>query len=65
VRSMIDASGLAIELEVDGGIAAATIGDASAAGADAFIAGSALFGHRDGLAAAVSELRALAQAARH
>jgi ribulose-phosphate 3-epimerase len=64
VRAMIDDSGRRIELEVDGGIGSATIGGASTAGADAFIAGSALFRHLGGLAAGVSELRALAQAAR-
>lgn len=43
-------------LEVDGGITAATIGTARAAGADTFVAGSAVFGQRDP-GAAVAELR--------
>jgi ribulose-phosphate 3-epimerase len=41
-RAEIDRRGLDIELEVDGGIAAATIGAAARAGADVFCAGSAL-----------------------
>jgi ribulose-phosphate 3-epimerase len=42
-RAEIDRRGLEIELEVDGGIAGATIGAAARAGADVFCAGSALF----------------------
>ena len=42
-RVEIDTKGLDIELEVDGGIAGATIGAAARAGADVFCAGSALF----------------------
>ncbi|WP_084545178.1 ribulose-phosphate 3-epimerase [Derxia gummosa] len=42
-RRMIDASGRDIRLEVDGGITAETIGRAAAAGADTFVAGSAVF----------------------
>jgi ribulose-phosphate 3-epimerase len=66
VRSMIDRAGLAdrVDLEVDGGIAAGTIRGAAAAGANVLIAGSALYRHPDGLAAAVTELRSLAEAAR-
>jgi ribulose-phosphate 3-epimerase len=66
VRSMIDRAGLAdrVDLEVDGGIASGTIGGAAAAGANVLIAGSALYRHPDGLAAAVTELRALAESAR-
>lgn len=57
-RAMIDASGRDIPLEVDGGIAPATIGAAGAAGADMFVVGSALFRHPDGIAACVAECRA-------
>ncbi|MFI5953061.1 ribulose-phosphate 3-epimerase [Cryptosporangium sp. NPDC051539] len=64
LRRLIDASGLAIELEVDGGISDATIAGAAAAGADAFISGSWLYGHPGGKRAAVAELRAIADAAR-
>jgi ribulose-phosphate 3-epimerase len=43
VRKMIDESGKDIRLEVDGGINKETIGLASQAGADTFVAGSAIF----------------------
>ena len=43
VRKMIDDSGKDIRLEVDGGINNETISLASAAGADTFVAGSAIF----------------------
>ena len=62
VRQMIDAGGRPIDLEVDGGIAPATVGAAVAAGANVLVAGSAVFGHRDGPAAAISELRSRATA---
>lgn len=55
--------GLSFALQVDGGIAADTIGAAAAAGADVFVAGSAVFGGDDP-AARVAELRSLAEAAR-
>ena len=64
VRRMIDESGRRIDLEVDGGIGPGTVAGAAAAGADVFVAGSAVFSHPDGPAAAVSELRRLAEAAR-
>jgi len=44
VREMIDASGRDIRLEVDGGIKVDNIGAVAAAGADTFVAGSAIFG---------------------
>jgi ribulose-phosphate 3-epimerase len=53
-----------IELEVDGGIVRDTIGRPARAGATAFRVGSALFGHRDGLADEVALLRGLAESAR-
>ncbi|MGI9309988.1 MAG: ribulose-phosphate 3-epimerase, partial [bacterium] len=43
-REMIKASGRDIRLEVDGGITAANIAAAARAGADTFVAGSAIFG---------------------
>ncbi len=66
VRDLLAARGLSdtVDIEVDGGISAATVGGAAAAGANVLIAGSALFRHPDGLAAAVSELRRLATDAR-
>lgn len=66
VRKMINDRGLqdAVDLEVDGGISAKTVGGAAGAGANVLIAGSAMFKHPGGLGAAVSELRELATAAR-
>jgi ribulose-phosphate 3-epimerase len=63
VRAMVEASGRAIQVEVDGGIAPSTIGGAVAAGADVVVAGSALFRDPDGLAHAVDELRRRARMA--
>lgn len=47
VRSRIDASGRAILLQVDGGIKIDNIAAAAKAGADTFVAGSAIFGQAD------------------
>lgn len=47
VRKLIDASGRDIRLEVDGGVKVDNIGAIAAAGADMFVAGSAIFGHPD------------------
>ena len=47
VRAMIDASGRDIRLELDGGVKVDNIADAAAAGADTFVAGSAIFGSQD------------------
>ncbi|MEA3464497.1 MAG: ribulose-phosphate 3-epimerase [Thermodesulfobacteriota bacterium] len=43
LRQMIERSGRAIELEVDGGVKTDNIGEIAAAGADVFVAGSAVF----------------------
>ncbi|MCA2217530.1 ribulose-phosphate 3-epimerase [Jidongwangia harbinensis] len=59
VRRRIAAGGLEVRLEVDGGISADTIEQAAEAGADAFVAGTAVYG-ADDPAAAVRRLRALA-----
>jgi ribulose-phosphate 3-epimerase len=66
VRAMIDDRGLTdeVDLEVDGGIGPETIGGAAGSGANVLVAGSALYRHPDGLAAAVGDLRARAEAAR-
>ncbi len=45
VRAAIDARGLAVDLEVDGGIDERTARQAAGAGANVFVAGSAVFGH--------------------
>ena len=62
VRERIDASGRAVRLEVDGGIKVDNIGAVAAAGADTFVAGSAIFGSRD-YAATVRAMRAAIAAA--
>ena len=58
-RRMIDESGFNIRLEVDGGVKIDNIADIAAAGADTFVAGSAIFGKTD-YAATIAELRAAA-----
>ncbi|BBG60658.1 Ribulose-phosphate 3-epimerase [Providencia rustigianii] len=47
VRKMIDESGYDIRLEVDGGVKVDNIAEIAAAGADTFVAGSAIFGQPD------------------
>jgi ribulose-phosphate 3-epimerase len=47
VRKMIDASGYDIMLEVDGGVKVDNIAAVAKAGADTFVAGSAIFGNPD------------------
>jgi ribulose-phosphate 3-epimerase len=46
-RQLIDASGLDIRLEVDGGVDPSNIREIAEAGADTFVAGSAIFGQSD------------------
>jgi ribulose-phosphate 3-epimerase len=46
-RAIIDASGRDIRLEIDGGVKVDNIGEIAAAGADTFVAGSAIFGSND------------------
>jgi ribulose-phosphate 3-epimerase len=55
-RARLDASGRELRLEVDGGIKTDNIGAAAAAGADTFVAGSAIFGSHD-YAATIREMR--------
>jgi len=47
VRKLIDASGRQIRLEIDGGVKIDNIGEVARAGADTFVAGSAIFGSKD------------------
>jgi len=56
LRRWIDERGLAVSLEVDGGVGPGTIGLAASAGADVFVAGTAVFGAPD-YAAAIAQLR--------
>ena len=57
VRERIDRSGRAIRLEVDGGVKADNIGEIARAGADTFVAGSAIFNAPD-YAATIAAMRA-------
>ncbi len=56
-REMIDESGREIRLEIDGGVKTSNIGEIAAAGADTFVAGSAIFGS-DNYAATIAEMKA-------
>ncbi|MBF6559837.1 MAG: ribulose-phosphate 3-epimerase [Candidatus Binataceae bacterium] len=47
IRQELDRRGLHIDLEVDGGIKIDNIADVAAAGANVFVSGSGIFGHRD------------------
>jgi ribulose-phosphate 3-epimerase len=56
-RAMIDASGREIRLEIDGGVKVDNVGEIAAAGADTFVAGSAIFGSED-YAATIAAMKA-------
>lgn len=62
VRRIIDASGYDIRLEIDGGVKVDNIGDIAAAGADTFVAGSAIFGSDD-YAATIAAMRSAMRSA--
>ena len=57
VRRRIDASGRDVMLEVDGGVKVDNIAKVAAAGADTFVAGSAIYGAKD-YSAAIAAMRA-------
>jgi ribulose-phosphate 3-epimerase len=63
VRKRIDRLGREVWLEVDGGVKADNIAEIAAAGADTFVAGSAIFGAKD-YAATIRDMRARLGAAR-
>jgi len=63
VRERIDRSGRAVRLEIDGGVKPDNIGEIAAAGADTFVAGSAIFGQQD-YADVVRRMKAAVAAAR-
>jgi ribulose-phosphate 3-epimerase len=63
VRGMIDRCGKPIRLEIDGGVKPDNIGAIAAAGADTFVAGSAIFGHPD-YAQVIAQMRAAVDAVR-
>jgi ribulose-phosphate 3-epimerase len=56
VRTLIDRSGRPVRLEVDGGVKVSNIGRIASAGADTFVAGSAIFGAPD-YAATIAAMR--------
>ena len=58
LREMLTARGLSPLVEIDGGVNTATIADIAAAGADVFVAGSAIFGSPD-YRATINEFRRL------
>ncbi len=60
LKTMIDSRGLEIGIEIDGGMSGATIGAAAHAGANIFVAGSAVYGSSS-YAETISELRRLAR----
>lgn len=64
LREVVRTHDLDVWLQVDGGVALDTIGIAAEAGADTFVAGSAVYG-RDSVEDAIAELRAAAAAHRH
>ncbi|WP_086930930.1 ribulose-phosphate 3-epimerase [Agarilytica rhodophyticola] len=57
-RQLIDARGLATRLEIDGGVGLSNITDIAKAGADTFVAGSAIFG-ADDYGQVISQMREL------
>jgi ribulose-phosphate 3-epimerase len=61
LRALVNRHNPACEIEVDGGIDKHTIPLAAAAGATVFVAGTAVFGAKEGAAAALQELVKLAQ----
>jgi ribulose-phosphate 3-epimerase len=62
LKALVDAGDHDIDIEIDGGISAATIGECAAAGANLFVSGSALFNYGD-KAEGIAELRSLAETA--
>lgn len=63
LREVLDAGAHDVDIEVDGGISAETIGGAVAAGANVLISGSSLFGYPT-LAEGIADLRSRAESAR-
>ncbi|ABL00835.1 ribulose-phosphate 3-epimerase [Pelobacter propionicus] len=60
LRAMLDRRGCEAELEVDGGVKISNIAQVSHAGADVFVAGSAVFGSQD-YGATIAEMKRLAR----
>ncbi len=57
LRAMVDEQQSDIDIEVDGGINSETIAIAGSAGANVMVAGTCIFGHADGIAAGIQDLR--------
>jgi ribulose-phosphate 3-epimerase len=60
LRALITQHGATCDLEVDGGIHAETAAQVVRAGANALVAGSAIYGDKEGVAAAINRLRTVA-----
>ncbi|MGQ9499876.1 MAG: ribulose-phosphate 3-epimerase [Dissulfurimicrobium sp.] len=63
LRRMLSDYGLSTAIEIDGGINSSTISEAAGAGADIFVAGSAIFGSKD-YKKAIKELKSLGNKSR-
>lgn len=57
LRGLLDAVNPSARLEVDGGLSSATLPEVQKRGADVFVSGSFVFGHPEGIAAGIRELR--------
>jgi ribulose-phosphate 3-epimerase len=60
LKKSIEEQNLSVDIEIDGGINEGTIGQATSAGVNVFVAGSAIFNHPKGPANAISALREIA-----
>ena len=63
LRRMIDERGLAVDIEVDGGVKVDNVAEVCAAGANVIVSGSGVFGTKD-YAATIAEMRKRGEAAR-
>jgi ribulose-phosphate 3-epimerase len=57
VREMVESTGASANIQIDGGVDSSNIRRAADAGADVFVAASAIFKHPEGIAAGVKSLR--------
>jgi ribulose-phosphate 3-epimerase len=62
LRKMIEERGLEVGIEIDGGVSPVTIADVAGAGANIFVAGSAVFGQQD-YVKVIREMKTICQAA--
>ena len=60
LKEMIDRKGLSVGIEIDGGVSPETIGPIAKAGANIFVAGSAIFG-KDNYAAEIKKMKGILQ----